>query len=90
MELEEVLDRSSINAITVAMIFKNDVIWIDIKQIHGQSLYCTLCGKGCTRSINLDMHMRTCTGSSTPAHSGGAASCLLYNENEKRLEVLWK
>ena len=42
---------------------------------------CTLCGKGCTRSSNLEMHTRTCTGatvasvSSTPAHRGGAASC---------------
>ena len=43
---------------------------------------CTLCGKTCTRSLNVEMHMRTCTGvaststpssSSTPAHRGGAA-----------------
>ena len=25
--------------------------------------------------VNLEMHMRTCTGSSTPAHRGGATSC---------------
>ena len=42
---------------------------------------CTRCGKGCTRSLNLEMHTRTCTGTvvvvgiSTPAHRGGAASC---------------
>ena len=46
-----------------------------LKQMHGQSFNCTLCGKGCTRSINLEMHMRTCTGSSTPAHRDRAASC---------------
>ena len=52
-----------------------------IRQIHGsQSFNCTLCGKACTRSINLEMHMRTCTGaavaavSSTQAHRGGTAS----------------
>ena len=50
---------------------------------HSYSIFvCTLCGKTCTRSLNLEMHMRTCTGvaststpssSSTPAHRGGAA-----------------
>ena len=46
-----------------------------IKLMHGQSFNCTLCGKGCTRSINLEMHMRTWSSSSTPAHRGGATSC---------------
>ena len=52
-----------------------------VKRMHTSVLpafNCTLCGKGCTRSINLEVHMRTCTGvavgSSTPAHRGGAAS----------------
>ena len=44
-----------------------------IKQMHGQSFNCTLCGKGCTCSFNLEMHMRTCIGSSTLGHRGGAA-----------------
>ena len=34
----------------------------------------TQCGKVCTRSKNVEMHMRTRTGSSTPAHTGGAAN----------------
>ena len=44
-----------------------------IRQLHAQSFTCQDCGKECTRSKNLEMHMRTCTGSSTPAHRGGAA-----------------
>ena len=46
-----------------------------IREQHVQSFNCTLCGKGCTRSLNLEMQMRTCTASSTPAHRGRAASC---------------
>ena len=43
--------------------------WRSVVQLH--------CGKACTRSVNLEMHMRTCAGaavSSTPSHRGGAAS----------------
>ena len=42
---------------------------------------CPRCRKGSARSLNLEMHMRTCTGvpaaavSSTSTHRGGAASC---------------
>ena len=53
-----------------------------IRSVHTTvpAFYCTWCGKGGTRSVNLEMHMRTCTGAaiaavfSTPAHRGGAAS----------------
>ena len=58
-----------------------------VRSVHTAvpAFHCDQCGKGCTRSINMEMPMRTCTGaaavaavcstsSSTPAHRGGAAS----------------
>ena len=54
-----------------------------IRSVHRSvpTFNCTLCGKGCTRSLNLEMHMRTCTGaaasavgSATLAHRSGAAN----------------
>ena len=56
-----------------------------VRSIHttAPAFNCTRCGKGCMRSLNLGMHMRTCTGaavaavpstsSSTPAYRGGSA-----------------
>ena len=80
VELEEILDRLSTCVITVVMNF-HDEMDRHVKRMNTSipAFNCTLCGKGCTRSINLEVHMRTCTGvavgSSTPAHTGGAASC---------------
>ena len=72
---------------------------------HGRSVHttapafnCTRCGKGCTRSLNLEMHMRTCTGAVValfpppvpPLQLIGVELHLQYGEDGERLGVLLK
>ena len=106
VELEGVLDRSSINAITVAMIFQNDVIWIDISSryigshstahcvesdAHVPSTWRCTCERVLVPPLQLiGVERRPVLLLKLPALLLiGVERRLLYNENEKRLEVLW-
>ena len=68
---------------TIVIISRSNRIWIITLEASTWQFTCTQCSKGCTCSLNLEMHMLTCTsgaaavaavGSSTPAHRGGAAN----------------